>query len=103
MKYLKAGYSKVNNTLGLSYIRAIDELSSGITPLTIPREGNRFADDRLSESRFSSATSLRRTLEESRVEDAARFMPEALAQKINASGTISNEDIFNVLLPPAAL
>lgn len=86
-----------NNTLGLSYIKAIDTLDSKIKPLTIPRLGNQYSDENLSESRFSSATSLRKALEEERLEEAIRYMPELLARKIMANVPLSNADIFGTL------
>lgn len=86
-----------NNTLGLSYIKAIDTLDSKIKPLTIPRLGNQYSDKNLSESRFSSATSLRKALEEERLEEATRYMPELLARKIMANVPLSNADIFGTL------
>ena len=86
-----------NNTLGLSYIKAIDTLDSKIKPLTIPRLGNQYSDENLSESRFSSATSLRKALEEERLEETIRYMPELLARKIMANVPLSNADIFGTL------
>lgn len=90
-------FKGANNTLGLSYIRAIDTLGARIEPLTIPRLGNRFNDEALSESRFSSATSLRRALNENRLEEAVRYMPELLARNIMAGTVLSNENIFDTL------
>lgn len=110
--YMKKGYSYprainasirsdlfggANNTLGLAYIRAIEELGSDIVPLTIPRLGNRYSETTLSQSRFSSATSLREALREGRVEEASQYMPRELAGIINAAGPLSNEDLFATL------
>ncbi|WP_411843990.1 nucleotidyltransferase [Salinicoccus sp. HZC-1] len=86
-----------NNTLGLSYIKAIDSLNSQIKPLTIQRLGNQYSDEHLSESRFSSATSLRKALVENRLEEAVRYMPELLARNILANTPLSNEKIFDTL------
>ncbi|WP_020008740.1 nucleotidyltransferase [Salinicoccus albus] len=86
-----------NNTLGLSYIRAIDELSSTITPMTIQRVGNEYSEETLSSSRFSSATSLRKALENNRKDEAAHYMPESLVNAISSEGAVSNADIFNSL------
>jgi|SRR5690625_943984 len=86
-----------NNILGLSYIRAIDALGTEIEPLTIPRLGNRFDDENLSETRFSSATSLRKALIEGRLTEAVRYMPETLAREIVNGTSLSNADIFDSL------
>lgn len=110
--YMKKGYSYprainasirsdlfggANNTLGLAYIRAIEGLGSDIVPLTIPRLGNRYSETTLSQSRFSSATSLREALREGRVEEASKYMPRELAGIINAAGPLSNEALFATL------
>ncbi|GAB3069452.1 nucleotidyltransferase [Salinicoccus sesuvii] len=110
--FIKAGYSYpraineaigsdiftgANNTLGLSYLRAIDVLHSDITPLTIPRLGNQFNETDLSKSRFSSATSLRQAIQEGRVEEASYYMPETLARFIHVHGPLSNEALFQTL------
>ncbi len=90
-------FKGANNTLGLSYIRAIDILDAQIEPLTIPRLGNRFSDEKLSLSRFSSATSLRKALIENRLEESIRYMPESLARSIAGTSPLSNEVIFDTL------
>ncbi|WP_017548444.1 nucleotidyltransferase [Salinicoccus carnicancri] len=90
-------FSGSNNILGLSYIGAIDALGADIEPLTIPRLGNRFDDENLSESRFSSATSLRKALMENRLTEAARYMPKTLAGEIANGTPLSNADIFDSL------
>src|SRR5699024_9094961 len=90
-------FSGSNNILGLSYIRAIDALGADIEPLTIPRLGNRFDDENLSESRFSSATSLRKALMEGRLTEAARYMPKTLVGEIANGTPLSNANIFNTL------
>ncbi|KKK33717.1 hypothetical protein WN59_08850 [Salinicoccus sediminis] len=90
-------FSGSNNILGLSYIGAIDALGTDIEPLTIPRLGNRFDDENLSESRFSSATSLRKALMENRLTEAARYMPKTLAGEIANGTPLSNADIFGSL------
>lgn len=110
--FMKAGYSYPrainqaigsdifagsNNTLGLSYLRAIDTLGADITPLTIPRLGNQYNETTLSESRFSSATSLRQAIQEGRIEEASHYMPEELARLIHAHGPLSNEVLFDTL------
>ncbi|MFC3419788.1 nucleotidyltransferase [Salinicoccus hispanicus] len=90
-------FTGANNTLGLSYLRAIDSLGSKITPLTIPRLGNQYSETTLSESRFSSATSLRLAIQEGRIEEASRYMPEELARLIHANGPMNNEVLFDTL------
>ncbi|TVT29107.1 nucleotidyltransferase [Salinicoccus cyprini] len=90
-------FNGANNTLGLSYLRAIDSLGAEITPLTIPRLGNQYNETALSESRFSSATSLRQAIQEGRTEEAAQYMPEDLVRSIHAKGPLSNEVLFDTL------
>ncbi len=51
-----------NNTLGLQYIRAIHQLSSEITPLTIQREQSGYHDLEPTHEQIASATSIRHML-----------------------------------------
>lgn len=55
--------SSSNNILGIEYIKALINLNSKITPLTITREGSNYNDINLSPT-FSSATSIRKYLKD---------------------------------------
>ncbi|NYK86944.1 nucleotidyltransferase family protein, partial [Salmonella enterica] len=74
--------SSPNDTLGIAYINALNELKSSIRPDTIKRVGNKYSDAALSSTEFSSATSLRAALFSRNHEEAGKFMPESLIDKM---------------------
>lgn len=84
-----------NNILGLAYIKAIHKRAPHITPLTIQRMGNQYNDDFLSSNRFSSATSLRKSIINGDIERARAFMPIELIKNID--NPLTNEVLFEVL------
>src|SRR5699024_6048688 len=89
--------SSPNDTLGIAYINALNELKSSIRPDTIKRVGNKYSDAALSSTEFSSATSLRAALFSGNNEKAGNFMPESLIDKMTAGHLASNEDFFQTL------
>lgn len=89
--------SSPNDTLGIAYINALNDLKSSIRPDTIKRIGNKYSDAALSSTEFSSATSLRAALFSSNHEEAGNFMPESLIDKMTEGHLASNEDFFLTL------
>lgn len=89
--------SQPNDTLGIAYINAIRKLGATIKPETITRSGNNYSDAKLSDTAFSSATSLRSALFKGDLENAAQFMPEDLIKDMMTGHLSSNEDFFNTL------
>lgn len=61
---LKNTLSSSNNILGIEYIKALIKLDSSISPKTFKREGSNYNDVELN-SCYSSATSIRKSLEQS--------------------------------------
>ncbi|CAD2078250.1 UPF0348 protein [Jeotgalicoccus coquinae] len=86
-----------NDTLGIAYINAVNELQSSIKPGTIKRIGNNYSDASLSSSEFSSATSLRAALFSGDTTEAAKFMPESLVNQMMSAHLASNEDFYETL------
>lgn len=86
-----------NNILGLSYIKAIENLGSSITPLTIKRQSNQYNEPALSAGAFSSATSIRNNISDGSSEAVKKFMPPDLVDDIVKNKTVSNADFFHAL------
>lgn len=57
-KYIN-NFSLPNNTLALSYLKAIEEINGSIIPFTIQREDNQYFDTLATEGRLASASALR--------------------------------------------
>ncbi|MDK7752322.1 nucleotidyltransferase [Staphylococcus ureilyticus] len=55
--------SSPNNTLGISYMRAIQKLAPHIKPWTIPRESSHHHDSNISNLDFASGTSIRNAIQ----------------------------------------
>lgn len=89
--------SSPNNTLGIAYIKMVEEMGLNIRVDTTKRTGNHYSDQELSNQAFSSATSIRRTLFSHDIDDAKQFMPSALVDEIMSNHLASNEDIFTTL------
>ena len=89
--------SSPNNTLGIAYIKTVEEMGLKIKVDTTKRTGNHYSDQELSNQAFSSATSIRRTLFNHDIDDAKQFMPSALVDEIMSSHLASNEDVFTTL------
>ena len=89
--------SSPNNTLGIAYIKMVEEMGLNIRVDTTKRTGNHYSDQELSNQAFSSATSIRRTLFNHDTDDAKQFMPSALVDEIMSNHLASNEDIFTTL------
>ena len=89
---LEFDISSPNNILALEYIKAIKELGSNITPITIKREGAGYSDnDIIENTRLQSATAIRELLRNKDV-SAYEYMPE------NAK-SVFEEAMNNGLMP----
>ena len=78
---------KPNNTLGLSYLQRILKKRYDLKPVKIKRLGSEYNDEKLSESKFSSATAIRKAISENRIDDALLSMPDFSANNLKASLT----------------
>ncbi|MBQ7172226.1 MAG: nucleotidyltransferase family protein [Clostridia bacterium] len=78
---------KPNNILALEYLRAIEELSSPLSPLPLPRIGGGHGDTKLPEGTVASAGALREALFSEGIERWTPFLPpESLAAFCKAAG-----------------
>ena len=66
-----------NDLLGVEYVRAIGELGSRMTPVTLKREGADYNDDRIDGASYPSATAIRKMWQELGFEESAKHMPRA--------------------------
>ena len=73
-----------NDLLGVSYLRAIGEQSSSMTPVTVRRVGSGYADGALPAGGFASATALRNVLFCDGYEKIAPFLPEGIRDLLAA-------------------
>ena len=89
--------TKPNNTLGISYMKAIETLGANITPHTIKRRGTGFHDTHDELQEFQSATGLRKLLKDKDQQTAEKYMPYRLARKIIERGVVDNETMFETL------
>lgn len=89
--------SEPNNTLGISYMKAIETLGANITPHTIKRKGSGFHDVHNDLQEFQSATGLRKLLKDKDQETLEKYMPYRLARKIIERGVVDNETMFETL------
>lgn len=92
-------FSKPNNILAIEYIKSLKTLNSNITPIGITRKNANHNDDNLnSEDVFSSATSIRNKLEETKnTNDIVNFVPNETYEILNSSNISFNEDMFKLL------
>ena len=64
-----------NNILAIEYCKALLKLNSKITPFTISRVGSNYNDEILNNSSFSSASSIRKTIENDSLENCINSLP----------------------------
>ncbi|MCR5320929.1 MAG: nucleotidyltransferase family protein, partial [Lachnospiraceae bacterium] len=69
--------SKPNNALGLSYLKAIHDQQSGITPVTVKRIGKDYDDTTLSRTGFSSASGIRAQIAKGKIDAVLYSIPES--------------------------
>lgn len=74
--YLSTILDSPNNVLGISYISAAKKLNLKVKFHTIKRQGSDYNSDDIEET-FSSATAIRKALEEGRLEDIKNQVPSS--------------------------
>ncbi|MCM2533512.1 nucleotidyltransferase [Neobacillus pocheonensis] len=74
--------TKPNNILGFQYIKAIKQLESSITPLTVQRKNADYHDEHFASETIASATSIRKALfsSENGKNSIDKFIPETTHQ-----------------------
>lgn len=91
-----------NNTLGVEYIRALQECKSSIKPLTIRRTSDDYnSETAVPGSRFASATALRRMLRDQETDRIPELVPAdalSLLKKAQDENRLLTEDDFSLLL-----
>lgn len=65
-----------NNILAIEYCKALFKLRSNITPVTITRLGSNYNDNTLSQDGFSSASSIRKLINEESLESCSHIIPK---------------------------
>lgn len=93
--------SSSNNILGIEYIKALIRLQSSIKPKTLKREGSSYNDTDLSSS-YSSATSIRKHLQEASLNELIDVLPKAsydILSNLSSSNYpfIFEEDMFKYI------
>ncbi|PHK50612.1 nucleotidyltransferase [Staphylococcus edaphicus] len=87
--------SSPNNTLGISYVRAIQKYAPSIQPWTIARSQSAHHDGEISNQKFASGTSIRKSLL-NKNDQWKKVVPNTI-QSHYESPQISVEDTFNYL------
>ncbi|MFQ3904533.1 nucleotidyltransferase family protein, partial [Staphylococcus sp. Mo2-7] len=87
--------SSPNNTLGISYVRAIQKWAPCIQPWTIPREQSAHHDDLISNFAFASGTSIRKSIQTGD-EQWKKVVPES-TQALYGVPHVSIEDTFTYI------
>ncbi|MEG0075141.1 MAG: nucleotidyltransferase [Eubacterium sp.] len=85
-----------NNILGIEYLKALLRSKSTITPITIPRHGSGYHDEKTKKKSFASATALRQALKnkgaDSFLNEQLPYPPELLLNELNNHNIRSNEN-----------
>jgi len=86
-----------NNILGVEYLRAIQEIKSKMIPHSIRRVGASYTDEE-HRGEFSSATAIRRLIQNGNIETASQTMPkeslDIILQEIRCGrGPVFKEDV----------
>ena len=85
-------FSLPNNTLALSYLKAIEEINDKIIPYTIKREDNQYFDTQAIEGKLASASSLRNLINND--QNISSFIPNYEYDFIKESE--SNEQLYQL-------
>ena len=67
-----------NDILGIAYLRALKKIGSGITPVTLRREGSAYTETVMREGGYPSATALRRTWRAEGIGSVLPHLPESV-------------------------
>lgn len=84
-----------NDLLGISYLRAIEELGLSLDALAIKREGSAYNDTELGSS-YPSATAVRALIrrEDAETEDLQRLMPKEAAERLIGATASNTAPVF---------
>lgn len=92
--------STPNNILGIEYLKSIKKNKSSIIPCTITRKGNDYHDENC-EYELSSATAIRKLINDASLEKAAGYVPEDILRlykdAINKSFPLTEDDFSHML------
>lgn len=89
---LVSNFSLPNNTLALSYLKAIEEINSSIIPCTLKRVDNQYYDTQAIEGKLASATSLRNLINNN--ESISSFIPNYEYSFLNENE--ANENLYQL-------
>lgn len=88
-KDIQAGFTLPNNTLAIGYLKALDQLHPSVNVTLIERLHNQYYDQEVSDTRFSSATSLRLLLDQqipidkhTPIDDYTYFVPQEMNKNL---------------------
>ncbi|NLT45614.1 MAG: hypothetical protein GXX80_08935, partial [Thermotogaceae bacterium] len=92
-----------NNILGVEYLRAIQEIKSKMTPHSIMRVGASYTDEE-HRGEFSSATAIRRLIQNGDIESASQSMPkeslDVILREIRSGrGPVFKENVESFFIP----
>lgn len=89
---------KSNNILALEYIKEIVRLNAQIKPFSVQRIHNDYNENKLSNSVFTSATSIRETIErELNLNKIKNFIPEEIYNKLENTSICNNSNLYEIL------
>lgn len=89
--------SQPNATLGISYLQAIDSLSSPLQPIVIARKGAGYHDTKL-ESTHASASGIRKALVNGKIDSVKQQVPADVFEDISRSSFAEKSALENILL-----
>lgn len=69
-----------NDILAISYLRAIRRLGASIRPITVKRQGSGYAESRLNDPQFPSATAIRRAWYEQEIEAVMPYLTDVCGE-----------------------
>ena len=89
---------KSNNILALEYIKELIRLNSQIKPCSIHRIYNDYNENALSNSVFTSATSIRKSLRTvGNLPSVKKFVPEEIYSELEQSLICNNSNMYDIL------
>lgn len=85
---------KSNNILAIEYLKSLKKLNSKIYPFTIKRLGSDYLDENIGQ-RFSSATSIRKSIKDHRFDQAKTSLTESTIKILSNKNFYDFNDIEN--------